>query len=85
VEFRVLGDLEVWHDGEALPLGAHQQRAVLAILVLHVREVVTSDRLIDELWGDEPPAQAAKTVQVHISRLRKTLADGPIVETTHAG
>jgi DNA-binding SARP family transcriptional activator len=78
VEFRVLGDLEVWHDGEALPLGAHQQRAVLAILVLHVGEVVTSDRLIDELWGDEPPAQAAKTVQVYVSRLRKALA-------THGG
>ena len=59
MEFRVLGDLEVRHDGEAIPLGAHQQRAVLAILVLHAGEVVSGDRLVDELWGDEPPSRAA--------------------------
>jgi DNA-binding SARP family transcriptional activator len=73
VEFRILGDLEVWHAGEAIPLGAHQQRAVLALLVLHAGEIVSSDRLIDELWGDDPPAQAAKTIQVYVSRLRKAL------------
>jgi YVTN family beta-propeller protein len=79
VEFRVLGDLEVRHDGETLSLGAHQQRAVLAILVLHAGEVVSADRLIDELWGDEPPPRAAKTVQVYVSRLRKVLTtvNGP--------
>ncbi|MGZ4224465.1 MAG: BTAD domain-containing putative transcriptional regulator [Solirubrobacteraceae bacterium] len=74
MEFRVLGDLEVRHDGVAIPLGAHQQRAVLAILVLHAGEVVSADRLMDELWGDEPPARAAKTVQVYVSRLRKALS-----------
>ena len=73
MEFRVLGDLEVRHQGEAIPLGAHQQRAVLAILVLHAGEVVSGDRLMDELWGDEPPARAAKTVKVYVSRLRKAL------------
>ena len=60
MEFRVLGDLEVRHDGEAIALGAHQQRAVLAILVLHAGEVVSCDRLIDELWGDEPPARGGQ-------------------------
>jgi YVTN family beta-propeller protein len=89
VEFRVLGDLEVRHNGETLPLGAHQQRAVLAILVLHAGEVVSADRLIDELWGDEPPPRAAKTVQVYVSRLRKVLTtvngqiDDPIVTRDH--
>ena len=89
MEFRVLGDLEVRHDGVAIPLGAHQQRAVLAILVLHAGEVVSADRLMDELWGDEPPARAAKTVQVYVSRLRKALstANGtcadPIVTRNH--
>jgi YVTN family beta-propeller protein len=90
VEFRVLGDLEVWHAGQAISLGAHQQRAVLAILVLNVGEVVSSDRLIDALWGDEPPPRAAKTVQVYVSRLRKALAaegsgaaSAPIVTREH--
>jgi YVTN family beta-propeller protein len=73
VEFRVLGDLEVVKDGQALPLGPHQQRAVLAVLVVSAGEVVSSDRLIEAVWGERPPATAAKTVQVYISRLRKTL------------
>lgn len=73
VEFRALGDLEVVEDGQALALGTHQQRAVLALLVLSAGEVVSADRLIESLWGERPPPTAAKTVQVYISRLRKTL------------
>jgi YVTN family beta-propeller protein len=76
VQFRVLGDLAVQHDHRAISLGAHQQRALLAILVVNAGEVVTADRLIDGIWGDEPPARAAKTVQVYVSRLRKALAAG---------
>lgn len=52
----------------------HKQRALLAVLLLHANEVVSADRLIEDLWGDEPPAQAAKSVHVHVWRLRKTLA-----------
>jgi YVTN family beta-propeller protein len=77
VEFRALGDLQVVEDGQALALGPHQQRAVLALLVLSAGEVVSSDRLIEALWGEHPPASAAKTVQVYISRLRKTLNGAP--------
>jgi DNA-binding SARP family transcriptional activator len=73
VEFRVLGDLEAVEDGQALALGPHQQRAVLAVLVVSAGEVVSSDRLVEAVWGERPPASAAKTVQVYISRLRKTL------------
>ena len=73
MEFRILGDLEVQHDQRAIPLGARQQRALLAMLVVNAGEVVTADRLIDAIWGDEPPARAAKTVQVYVSRLRKAL------------
>jgi DNA-binding SARP family transcriptional activator len=75
--------------GRHSPWRAHQQRAVLAILVLHAGEVVSADRLIDELWGDEPPPRAAKTVQVYVSRLRKVLTtvngqiDDPIVTRDH--
>jgi YVTN family beta-propeller protein len=74
VEFRILGDLEVVHDGRSVLMGGHQQRAVLAILVLHAGRVVSVDLLIEGLWGEQPPARAAKAVHVHMSRLRKALA-----------
>ena len=79
MEFRILGPLEVARDGEPLVLGAAQQRALLAVLVLHRGEVVLVDRLIDELWGERAPAAAAKTVQVYVSQLRKALGAGVIV------
>src|SRR5919108_6408627 len=73
VDFRVLGSLEVVDRGREIPLGGAKQRAVLAVLLLHAGEVVSVDRLIDELWGDEPPATAVKTLQAHVSRLRRAL------------
>ena len=73
IEFRILGPLEVEHEGRLVPLGGTRQRAVLAILLLHRGEVVSMDRLIDELWGERPPDTATKTVQVYVSRLRKEL------------
>jgi len=79
VEFRILGPLEVARDGAPLPLGAVQQRALLAVLVLHRGEVVSTDRLVDELWGERAPAAAAKTVQVYVSHLRRALGAGVIV------
>src|SRR5215218_8973106 len=60
-------------------LGGPKQRAVLAILLLHRGEVVSIDRLIDGLWGERPPATAAKTVQVYVSNLRKALGNGLLV------
>ena len=79
MEFRILGSLQVVQDGESFAVGPVQQRALLAVLVLHRGEVVSTDRLIDELWGERPPATAAKTVQVYISHLRKVLGSGVIV------
>jgi DNA-binding SARP family transcriptional activator len=79
VEFRILGPLEVVQDGEPFALGPAQQRALLALLVLHRGEVVSLDRLVDELWGERAPATAGKTVQVHVSHLRKALGTGVIV------
>lgn len=73
MEFRILGPLEVVHDGESFALGAAQQRALLAVLLLHRSEAVSIERVIDELWGERPPATAAKTVQVYVSQLRKAL------------
>jgi len=73
VDFRILGPLEVVEDGRALQLGGPKQRALLALLLLHADNVVTRDRLIDELWHGEPPAAAETTLRSHISRLRSTL------------
>lgn len=73
MEFRVLGPLEVSEDGRPVDLGGPTQRALLAILLVHASEVVSVERLIDELWGDEPPATAVKTLQAHVSRLRRAL------------
>ena len=73
LEFRLLGPLEVRDERGLVPLGTPQQRALLAVLLLHPNEVVSPDRLIDELWGGNPPETAAKLVQVYVSRLRKAL------------
>ena len=75
MEFRLLGPLEVVDGDRLLALGGVKPRSLLALLLLHANEVVSTDRLIDELWGDEPPATAAKSVQVHVSRLRKELGE----------
>ena len=84
MDFRILGLLEVTREGEPLALGAVQQRALLAVLVLHRGEVVSTDRLVDELWGERAPAAAAKTVQVYVSHLRKALGGGVIVTQSRA-
>jgi DNA-binding SARP family transcriptional activator len=76
MDFRILGPLEVLDEGRAIALGGSRQRALLALLLLHANETLTTDRLIDELWGERPPANAAKTVQMQVSRLRKALAAG---------
>jgi DNA-binding SARP family transcriptional activator len=76
VDFRILGPLEVLDQGLAIRLVGGKQRALLAALILHANETLSVDQLIDELWGERPPATAAKTVQVHVSRLRKALGGG---------
>src|SRR6478736_2481872 len=73
MEFRILGPLEVRTDRGALQLGGSKPRAVLAVLLLNANESVSPERLAMALWGDEAPSGAVKTVQVHVSRLRKAL------------
>ncbi len=84
LDFRVLGELGVIDGDRGLPLGGAKQRAVLAILIVHRGEALSTDRMIDELWGERPPATAAKTVQVYISHLRKILGEG-VVATRGGG
>ena len=69
----MLGPLEVLEEGREVDLGAPKQRALLAILLLHANEVVSTDRLVDDLWEDEPPDTARKALQVYVSQLRKLL------------
>jgi DNA-binding SARP family transcriptional activator len=76
MEYRILGPLEVADQDREVLLGGGRQRSLLALLLLHANEVVSSERLIDELWGDAPPPTAGKTVQVYVSQLRKALHDG---------
>jgi DNA-binding SARP family transcriptional activator len=73
VEFRILGPLEVWDERGEVSLGGPKPRALLAVLLLHPNEVVSNDRLIEELWGGDSPERAAASLRVNISRLRKAL------------
>jgi DNA-binding SARP family transcriptional activator len=85
IEFRVLGPLEARVGDRTLPLGGIKQRALLAALLLQANEVVASDRLIDELWGAEPPRTAATALQVYVSQLRKALRADRRLLLTRAG
>src|SRR5262245_3729162 len=73
MEFRILGPVEVVDGGRVVPLGPSKQRALLALLLLHVNEVVSRDRLIDDLWGERAPRTAATSLHSYVSRLRKVL------------
>jgi DNA-binding SARP family transcriptional activator len=73
VEFRILGPLEVWDEGGEVSLGGRKPRALLAVLLLHPNEVVSADRLIDELWGEDSPERAHAALRVNVSRLRTAL------------
>jgi DNA-binding SARP family transcriptional activator len=79
MEFKVLGPLEVCEGTRSLAVGRGKERALLALLLLHANEVVSKDRLIDALWGESPPPTAPTALQVHVSKLRKTLGAARIV------
>jgi YVTN family beta-propeller protein len=79
LEFRILGPFEAVEEDRPVALGGPRQRALLAILVLSRGEVVSTDRLVDQIWGEQPPATATKTLQVYVSHLRKALGAGVLV------
>ena len=76
MRFRILGPLEVVNGDRAVALGRGKQRALLGLLLVHANEVVSRDRLIDELWGDNPPETAATALHGLVSQLRRTLDSG---------
>jgi DNA-binding SARP family transcriptional activator len=84
MRYRILGPLEVTDDGgKRVVLAGRSERVLLARLLLAANRVVSSDRLIDALWGEQPPETAANALQVHISKLRRKLvgpsgSDGPL-------
>jgi len=85
VDFRILGPLEVVDGERRVSLGSARQRTLLALLLTHANEVVSADRLIDELWREQPPSNAANALQYHVSQLRKALAPSDVVVTQEPG
>jgi DNA-binding SARP family transcriptional activator len=83
VNFRLLGPLEVLDGERMLPIGGKKRRAVLALLLMEANRVVPAARLVDEVWGENPPRTAASSLQNHISRLRAVL--GERLETRPSG
>ncbi len=81
LEFRILGPLEVVDDGRVLRLGSGKQLGLVAVLLLHANEVVSVDRIVDDLWGAEPPPTAAKIVRNYASLLRKQLGDRLVTQS----
>jgi DNA-binding SARP family transcriptional activator len=79
VEFRILGPLEVSRDGEQLQLSGQKQRALLALLLLEANRVVSTDRIMDALWGEQPPRTAPTSLQNFVSQLRKLLGPETLV------
>src|SRR5262245_24795369 len=80
MEVRLLGALEaVGEAGDPLPVQGAKLRALLAMLALDAGRVVPTDRLIDGLWQDDPPAGVANSLQRLVSKLRKVLGSGDIV------
>ena len=73
MEFRVLGPLEVTADDQSLRLAGVRTRAVFAILLMHANQVVSSGRLLEELWPGQPTDKATDSLQVRLSELRRAL------------
>ncbi|MEN8235460.1 MAG: BTAD domain-containing putative transcriptional regulator [Actinomycetota bacterium] len=86
MEFRILGSFEVLHDGAPVELGAPKQRAVLAVLLLHPNTVVSTDRLIESVWGEDAPRTAGHSIQIYVSEMRKAFdPDGEVLITRRPG
>jgi len=78
LQFRILGPLEVQQNGSPLRLTRAKQRALLLALLLRPNEAVSTDTLVEALWGENPPPTAQVALQGHVSQLRKLLPDGTL-------
>jgi DNA-binding SARP family transcriptional activator len=75
MKFRLLGPLEVRVDDDWKGIGAPKWRSVLAALLINAGQIVSADALIDEVWGDDPPAKAVNLISIYVLRLRRLLGD----------
>ena len=88
MRFCVLGPLEAYADGRSVAVGGGRQRALLALLLVHAGEVVSRDRLIEELWAGEPPPGGPQSLDVYLSRLRRAFREagaGDVLATRAPG
>src|SRR6188472_3358536 len=83
MDLQLLGPVEATLDGRRIALGPTKQRALLSMLALQANATVGVDRLIDGLWGEDPPATAPKMVQLYVSQLRRVLAGDGAEIVTH--
>ena len=79
MHIRILGPFQVEEGGRRITIGGLRQRAVLASLVLHANEVVPSEQLLVELWGEDSTPSAGNALQAAISRVRRTLPPGRLI------
>src|SRR5687768_8565876 len=76
MRFQALGPLRVWNGAGWSGIGAPHQRVVLAVLLTEAGRVMSTDRLMYEIWGERPPRTAAHAVQVYVQRLRRVVGAG---------
>src|SRR5262245_31025521 len=76
MEIRILGPLEIVAEGGPIDVPGGKERLVLAGLAVHANRVVSTDRLFEVLWRDEPPVTATNTLQTYVSHLRRILEPG---------
>lgn len=89
MHIRLLGPVELWANGRQVPVGGKKQRAFIALLATRLGEVVPRGRIVEALWGEEPPEGAGHRLDVQVSRLRSSLrdagADAEVLETVAGG
>ena len=93
MRFRILGPLQVeTESGQVVALGPPKQRTLLALLAITPNSVLSTDRIIDALWGEHPPTDGARNIRVYVSRLRDVLepdrtkrAPGHVIVTEQSG
>jgi DNA-binding SARP family transcriptional activator len=85
MEFRLLGTLEAVDGGRRAEIGGQKPRQLLALLLVNANQVVSADRLIDAIWGAQPPRAAENALQYHVSQLRKSLGQTETVVTQLPG
>ena len=75
MRFRLLGPVEVRVGEDWRGIGAPKWRSVLAALLIHPGQIVSTDTLISEVWRDDPPARAANLISIYVLRLRRLMGD----------